>query len=391
MSTSAAVLHQEYNRVLARRATDPFQRVLDVASEPSQPRRGVVGHPDTYDDEWIEALLMLRAHLECSFRAVVALAGFLVRKIGADRAIPSATQLSRRNQRLGQSGKGWRRRTGMCWIDTAAIRACQMRAAKTWVLMDATGIAMKGPGCWQREKPGAPTGLKKRRYAKLHLATEAATGQVLAAVISSSRVADSVGAQQLLSALAPLRGKIRTVAADGAYDADTVYAHLELLGVNQSLIRPVSSAKVRPEPVYRLRNQIVDLATRHRVIVPGSPAWRKHTGAGVRSLIETTMHQFKTRTGTGLRTRSATGQYADMVMRLTLFNEQQRDAISPTAEHAPSVTAMLTDVLLPLPKGKTYVPKKKPRVPRPPKKPQPHNPFGPFARIHAKRAAMAAA
>lgn len=382
----ATAQRQQYEAVLQTRIPLLIANLQAAVRQPKPAGPRPRHRPDQYPDAVIEALALLRVFFKKSLRDTLVLAKTFLPEADWKR-LPSYPQLSRRLQRLGQPAARWHEiATPALWTDPDAMTRAVESGQMAWVGLDASGFSMVGPDTWRSDKPGSQRGEVRRSYAKLHLATNLATGEVLAAVLSHPSVGDSTGAKTLLDALTPLAGQIRAVAADGAYDGAPVYTRLNALGVKRSLVRPCDDARHNPDPDYVLRNAVIALCTKDAVLVPGSPPWRLATGAGVRSLIETTFHQLKAMAGSRLMSRSWAGRATEIWTRLRLLNQYQQHAVSPLLERAASVQAMYTDTPIPLPTG-TNTTTEKPFIPESPSE---EPTFGiyqsHFSRVNARKA-----
>ena len=80
--------------------------------------------------------------------------------------------------------------------------------------MDSTGLKLCGAGEWLVEKHGAS---RRRSWRKLHIGVDAATGQVVAATLTTNDVDDGTQVGTLLD---QVDGPIASFTADGAYDQD---------------------------------------------------------------------------------------------------------------------------------------------------------------------------
>ena len=398
MNTSSTSLRSEYITSLAQRATVPLLKLFAAAQKKADHGPKPRHRPEVYSADLIEALLMLRVQLNLSFRTTLAIAGVFLQRHGFPAVrLPCDSHLARRNQAYGARFQTWTDRQRPCrpgeteahrnaaplrdripldpdqfWVPDNITQLLETydEHHQVWVGLDSTGLSVKAPGLWRRDKPGGEkppvgqtsTGQKQngiREYAKVHTATDLATGRVLAVWVTRSGVTDNLGGEYLLRRLQPyLHGRTRTVVADGAYDDRAVYTVMQELGVTQSLIRPPAKAKVAPEdPAYALRNVMVNLATRHRHIIPGDASWRELTGYHVRSLTETTFSVLTQLTGSRLRSRSESGQLAEIHWRMELLNGYRSCTRSPLAltDRAASVQAAHRDELIPLPTGTRYV------------------------------------
>jgi hypothetical protein len=119
----------------------------------------------------------------------------LLDELGLDLPIPDHTTLSRRLQSLG------------------TLRFGRLRAEDPiQLLIDSTGLWVH---VGHLRKPP-----KRRIWRKLHLAVNADTGEVLASDLTNRRTADCARVPRLLD---QIDGSLASGAADGAYDAGSVY------------------------------------------------------------------------------------------------------------------------------------------------------------------------
>ncbi|MDV2997922.1 MAG: hypothetical protein N4J56_008061 [Chroococcidiopsis sp. SAG 2025] len=89
------------------------------------------------------------------------------------------------------------------------------------MVVDSTGVKVYGEGEWKTRQHGVS---KRRTWRKLHLGVDEATGEILAAVVSTNDVADCEVMPELLDAIAQ---EIEQVSADGAYDTQGCYDVIE--------------------------------------------------------------------------------------------------------------------------------------------------------------------
>ena len=86
------------------------------------------------------------------------------------------------------------------------------------LLVDSTGLKLCGPGEWLVEKHGART---RRGWRKLHLATDADTGRIVAAELTAN---DADDGSQVGPLLDQVDGPVASLTGDGAYDQEGVYS-----------------------------------------------------------------------------------------------------------------------------------------------------------------------
>jgi hypothetical protein len=95
------------------------------------------------------------------------------------------------------------------------------------VVVDSTGVKVYGEGEWKTRQHGIS---KHRTWRKLHLGVDEATGEILAAVVTSNAVHDGAVLDELLH---QIEDDIKQVSTDGAYDHRHCYD--EIASGEQSL------------------------------------------------------------------------------------------------------------------------------------------------------------
>lgn len=105
------------------------------------------------------------------------------------------------------------------------------------IVVDSTGVKVYGEGEWQVRKHRRG---KRRTWRKLHLGVDEATGEILAAVVTTNDVADCEVLSQLLDAIAE---DIAQVTGDGAYDTQECYDAIDQRGASAA-IPPRRNAKI---------------------------------------------------------------------------------------------------------------------------------------------------
>jgi len=88
------------------------------------------------------------------------------------------------------------------------------------LLVDSTGLKLCGAGEWLLEKHGTKT---RRAWRKLHIGTDADTGQIVAATLTGCDIDDASQVGPLLDQVA---GPVASFTADGAYDQDGSVANV---------------------------------------------------------------------------------------------------------------------------------------------------------------------
>src|ERR671917_790933 len=166
-------------------------------------------------------------------------------------------------------------------------------------------------------RPGAPV------LAQVAPAVEAETGEIVASVLTSKEAGD---AGQVPVLLEQVEGEIASVMADGAYDGEPVYRAIEARQPQAppSIVIPPRRSAVpspRSDTAPSQRDGHIRLIREQ-----GRSAWRKATGHGRRSLVETAIGRYKALLGPRMRARDVANQQGEIVLRSEVLNRMVRVA-----------------------------------------------------------------
>ena len=147
------------------------------------PRTTRGGQP-CYSDLAISTALTLRAVLRLALRQTEGLIGSILQLLGLDIPVPDHSTLSRR-------------------AETLEMLRPKVGSEPVQLLVDSTGLKLCGPGEWLVEKHGSK---RRRGWRKLHLATNADTGRIVAALLTDK---DADDGSQVGPCLSRSRGRWR--------------------------------------------------------------------------------------------------------------------------------------------------------------------------------------
>src|SRR5215203_4559395 len=291
----------QYEAGLKRRG-DLILRLDEAAiAEWQTPRRTTPGGQARYSDLAIELMLTLRLVFHLALHQAEGFARSVLRLLGLDLPVPDHTTLSRRSRGF------------------ANCRPHVVPHGPLHLLIDSTGLKLFGKGEWSGEKHGRA----RRSWHKLHLAVDAETGEIVASVLTSKEAGD---AGQVPVLLEQVEGEIANVMADGAYDSEPVYQAITALQPQAppSIVVPprrsaVLSAQADTDPSQR--DSHIRLIQEQ-----GRSAWRKATGHGRRSLVETAIGRYKAMIGPRLRARTLTNQQGEVALGSEVLNRMIRVA-----------------------------------------------------------------
>jgi hypothetical protein len=241
----------------------------------------------------ITTALTLRAVFRLALRQTEGLVGSILALLGLDLAVPDHSTLSRRAETL------------------EVVRPRRGREP-VHLLVDSTGLRLCGPGEWLAERHGAK---RRRSWRKLHLATDADTGRIVASALTDK-------AADYGSRVGPLLdrtdGPIASFTADGAFDRDDVHAEVAARHPDAAVIVPPRSSAVPSDtaetaPTARDRH-LEAIAERGRM------GWQRASGYNWRALVEADVSGWKRVIGDGLRSRTDGRQAAEVAIAAGVLN-----------------------------------------------------------------------
>ena len=282
----------EYNESLRQRGDLTIWVSEEAQSVWSAPRRASRGGQWRYSDLAIETCLTLRTTYRLALRQTQGLMGSIGTLMGLDMRVPDYSTLSRRANGLSIA---------------QAMR--QAGSVAVHLVVDSTGLKIFGEGEWLAQKHKIK-GIR-RRWRKLHLGLDLASGAIVYADLTHDEVGDSTALPGLLDQLdAPVAGFL----ADGAYDGASIRDMLrqrygETLDV---VIPPPKNAVIRPQSARD--RHIAQIRSNGRM------AWQVATGYNQRSRIETQIGRWKSVIGPKLKSRSFSRQIAEIQVGQKVLN-----------------------------------------------------------------------
>ena len=280
----------DYNSALIRRGSLTLwfdARSLNTWLSHDRPARR--GRGRTYTDAAIVCSLLLREVYHLPLRPTQGLVASVLRLLGAEVPAPHYSTLSRRARHLRL---------------TLAPRGKKIRH----LVIDSTGLKLYGEGEWRVR---LRNWTKHRTWRKLHLALDAATQQVAAALITDKEVVDPRAVPRLLKAV---EGPVGRIYADGAYDSRECYRAIHARGARAVI--PPRKGSVRWKDEY-LRDRNANLRGVERL---GTAGWKRKAKYHRRSLVETAIFRLKTLFSDKLRSREVERQRTEVLVRCAALN-----------------------------------------------------------------------
>ena len=241
----------------------------------------------------ITTALTLHAVFRLALRQTEGLVGSILALLGLDLAVPDHSTMSRR-------------------AETLEVPLPRRGREPVHLLVDSTGLRLCGPGEWLVERHGSRT---RRGWRKLHLATDADTGRIVASALTDR---DADDGSQVGPLLDQVDGLVATFTGDGAYDRDDVYAAVAARHPEASVVVPprsgaVPSATAETAPTQRDAH-LWCIAERGRM------GWQKASGYSWRALVEADIARFKRVIGDGLRSHTDGRQATEVAIAAGALN-----------------------------------------------------------------------
>ena len=247
------------------------------------------GGQQRYSALAITTALTLRAVFRLALRQTEGLIGSILALLGLDLGVPDHSTLSRRAEALEvprpRSGRG-----------------------PVHLLVDSTGLKLRGPGEWLVEKHGTKT---RRGWRKLHLATDADTGRIVASALTDKDADDGSQTGPLLDRT---DGPVASFTADGAFDRDDVYAAVAARHPDAAVVVPPRSSAAAATAPTRRDAHLGCIAERGRM------GWQKASGYNRRALVESDVARWKRVVGDGLRSHTDGRQATEVAIAADVLN-----------------------------------------------------------------------
>jgi hypothetical protein len=255
---------------------------------------GQRGHPRTYSDTAIGTMATIQEVYHLGVRQTEGLLESLGKLLHLEVAIPSYSTLSRRRATL----------------EIVLPRTRGKEALH--VVVDSTGVKVFGEGEWKVRQHGYTY---RRTWRKVHLGVDEASGEIVAAVVSTNNYSDS---QLLPDLLEQVEEELAQVSGDGGYDRRTCYEAIRARHA-RATIPPQRNAKIWQHGNTKAERLARDQNLR-RIRQVGRAVWKRESGYHRRSLAETAMFRLKTIFSERVTARGFAGQAAQLLVRCAALN-----------------------------------------------------------------------
>jgi len=281
----------DYDRALVARGDLTLWFDDEAIEQVWQGRKtGKPGRSFTYSDTAVQTVLTLKAVFHLTNRSAEGFTRSLLKKLGHDLSAPDHSLLSRRAKTL------------------AVVVHRRTPGEALHLVIDSTGLKVYGEGEWKVKQHGAQ---RRRTWRKVHLGTDAETGEILAVEVTGAGGEDAESLPHLLEQL-PEAVRIEQVSADGAYDRRKVYEALEGREIRPA-IPPREDAALWEEG--HPRNEAVEAIRRE-----GFRSWAERVGYFARSRAENAVYRLKRLMGAALSARGPEQQTCEVHVRVACLN-----------------------------------------------------------------------
>lgn len=287
---------KQYNSALVQRGSLTLWVSDDLlALWRNHERSGKRGKPRYYSHTAILCMATLQEVYHLPLRSTQGLMQSIVKLMGLDLTVPDYSLLCRR------------RKT----IDVVLPR--RKNSEPLHMVVDSTGIKIFGEGEWKVRQHGYT---KRRTWRKLHIGSDEATGEIVAAVVTTNNFADS---QVLGDLLEQVEDEIKQVSGDGSYDKRNCYEAIRGRKA-KAAIPPRRDAKIWQHGNSNTERLARDENVR-RIREVGRKQWKKESGYHRRSLAETQIFRIKMIFGARVGARQFEGQATQMLVRCAALNK----------------------------------------------------------------------
>jgi len=262
-----------------------------------------------YTDAAIQTSLMVRMAFKLPLRQTEGLMASVFTLMDLTISAPDHTTVSRRA------------------VGLPVTPSAQLPQGALHVLIDSTGLQVYGAGQWLEAKHGTKS---RRKWRKLHLAVDAASGMIVAQALTDQ---DPDDPSQVAPLLDQIDGWIVRLTADGAYDGAPTYQTIAARDDGIEVVIPPRSTAVPSGGLHPPTQR-----DRHLKMIAdqGQLAWQAATDYGQRALIETTMGRYKALIGPRLRARGFAAQQTEAAVGVAVLNRMLAAERPNSARYQPA-------------------------------------------------------
>lgn len=263
---------------------------------------GHAGRPETYSNDAILMLLVLREMFKLTLRSLEGFAKSLLQVMQLDLPIPSYTQISRRARTLHKHIK--------------RLLKCKKNCH---IIFDSTGLKVHGEGEWKTKVHGKS---KRRTWRKFHIGIDAETQDILCCELTRNNEGDAEVAEYMLD---EMPGTIKSARGDGSYDASRFRRKVHNKG-GICIVPPPHDAtyKGAKSGWERERDESLALIAGFGGDESGRKLWKICADYHKRSLVETSMFRVKKMCGERLKARRLDTQQTEAICKCLVINKMNK-------------------------------------------------------------------
>lgn len=304
---------KEYNIALKKRGNLVFsftEEYLEKLYYRGKQKRGGIRK---YSEEMYEYLLSIKVLFRLGWRETIGFAEGILKKVEPERQLrlPDYAHAAR------ESGK----------LKLKVKRYSEKEIGKEMeIAFDSTGVNVYTRSGWHQRKYGQEARHRKHeQWKKIHVVMELNSMEIVGISYTGSQVNDCERIEALSE---QIKGKVRSVRADSAYDTEKMYKQGHEWGA-RVLIPPSRRAKMQEELKKSPKEKKVHLEQRDAIIreirryetfEEGLKAWKEGSQYHRRSLVESCMNRIKRRFGFYLQQRSEQGRVNEVISKANLLN-----------------------------------------------------------------------
>ena len=261
------------------------------------------GRPQTYSDEAILMMLMLREVYHLPLRQLEGFVRSLFSIMGLDLPVPSYTQVSKRAKSLHKR----------------LNRLLPQGKKVQHVIFDSTGLKVYGEGEWKVRIHGKS---KRRTWRKLHIGIDAETQNIVCCKLTKNDKGDAEIAEGMLEELPQ---GLESARGDGAYDANRFRKKVHSKGASCIVPPPRDAAyKGAKSGWEKERDEAISTIQGFGGDEVGRKLWKICSGYHERSLVETAMFRVKKIFGDKLKARLVESQQTEAICKCLIINKMNQ-------------------------------------------------------------------
>jgi IS5 family transposase len=284
---------RKYNQKLVNRGSLTFWFDQDCLTNWVE-KDGKRGRP-SFSDSVIQLGLIMRTVYNLPLRALQGFIESILKLIKVDLHSPHYSLFSKRA------------------AETMATLPKLSNTKPMEIAIDSSGLKISGEGEWKVKIHGAD---KRRNWIKVHIGVDTRTQDLVAAIVTDEKTADSTVLPNIVEASSKT---VRKVLADGAYDSTNCRDFLCKRGV-QDCIPPRRNAKVKGTPEAKERDFAIEVGALVGGDKEGVKLWKAISGYHMRSLAETAFSRLKRLFGDKINSKKMKNIHSETIFRCYVLN-----------------------------------------------------------------------